>query len=215
MGNSVKTPNIPSFEDAMANFRAQIFYDLYVHVPGTIVAFNRATGLATVQPGLRRVYPTYTVPGGQTTKPYPQVANVMVFTLQGGGASVGADPAVGDPCLLLVADRNLDAWRQNGGQQAPLSDRAHHLSDCFALVGFNPLSAPLVSARLAGEAGIADALAKVTVKQGRLKIGNNLTDLATILKTLFTVLASDPGLNGTSHAALTAANTALDTLFYP
>lgn len=209
-----KAPLTPTFTDAMRNFRDQLFYELYCHLPGEIVSFNRATGIASVQVALKRVIPSYAVPTGQVIQPYPQLDNVPVYAMQGGGASVGVDPAPGDPCLILVLDRNIDLWLQNGGQQPPLSDRAHDLSDCFAIVGFNTLAQPLVSARLAGECGLADAAAKVVVKDGLVSVANQTQNLKTILATLFTALAADPGLNGASHTALAQANMALAALLY-
>lgn len=212
-----KTPHVPTFPDAMRNFRDQIFYDLYCHLPGSIVSFDRASGLASVAIGLKRVVPNYAVPTGQNTYAYPQLDSVPVYTLQGSGGSVGADPAPGDPCLLVVLDRNIDAWLQNGGAQAPVSDRAHDLSDCFCFVGFNPTTKPLISARLAGECGISDALAKVVVKNGLVDISNGplpANNLGGILTTLFSALAADPGLSPASHTALALANTELAALLY-
>lgn len=213
MGN--KTPHTPTFPDAMENFRKDLGYRLYCHLPGEIVSFSRATLTASVKVGLKQVIPDYAAATGQRLTPYPQLDNVLVFTLQGGGASVGADPVAGDPCLICIMDRNIDAWFQNGGQQAPLSDRAHDLSDAFCFVGFNPLVKPLASARAAGECGIADALAAVVVKDGKVGIRNGAlpaNNLSGILTTLFTALASDPGLSAGSHTALTTANAQLAAL---
>lgn len=211
-----KTPNIPTFTDAMRNFRDQLFYDLYCHMPGEIVAFDRTTGVASVQINLKRVIPNYAVPTGQNVQPYPQLDNVPVFLLQGGGGSVGADPKKGDPCLIVVMDRNIDAWLQNGGQQAPLSDRAHDLSDCFAFVGFNPLNKPVLSARLAGECGIADALAKIVVKNGLVDISNGplpANSLGGILNTMLTAMAAATTVPQIAAAAATA-QASLATLLY-
>lgn len=212
-----KTPLIPTFDDALESWWTSRAYRFYCHLPGAIVSFNRATGTAVVNVGLKQVIPDVTAPTGMRLAPYPQLADVPVFTLQGGGASIGADPAPKDPCLLLIADRNIDAWFQNGGQQAPLSPRCHDLSDGFALVGFNPLTQLLASARLAGEAGVADATAKVVVKNGKVSIGNGAAPtqkLGGILSALFTTLATDPGLSAGSHTALTNAAAYVAALLY-
>lgn len=211
-----KTPHIPTFADAMENFRKDLGWRLYCHLPGNVVAFQRATMTASVQVALKQVVPDYTVPTGSRTSPYPQLENVPVFTLQGGGASMGADPAPGDACLICVLDRNIDAWYQNGGQMpaAPLSDRAHDLSDAFCLVGFNPLAKPLMTARLPGEAGLADALAKVVVKNGLVNISNGplpVNSLGGILDIFFTATAAATTVAQIAAAA-TVAKAALATL---
>lgn len=213
-----RAPKTPTFDDAMRNFRRQVFYELYVHLPGSIASFDRASGTATVNVGLRRVLPDYTVPAGQRTVPYPQLSGVPIFALQGGGVSVGADPQAGDPCLICVLDRNVEGWMQQGAALPPPSDRAHHLADCFAFVGFNPLGKPLASARLAGEVGIAEALdgtgAKVVVKNGKASIANNAQNLLTILTSVLTPLSVDPGVSSATKAAALAALTSLAALLY-
>jgi len=40
----------------------------------------------------------------------------------------------GDACLVIFADRDIDAWLE-GGNEKP-SGRMHSLSDGFAFVGF-------------------------------------------------------------------------------
>lgn len=213
----VKTPRIPTFEDALENWWTSRAYRLYCHLPGQVVTFDRATLTITASVGLKQVIPDVSVPTGQRLAPYPQLTHVPVFTLQGSGGSVGADPAPGDTCLLAIADRNIDAWFQNGGQQAPLSPRCHDLSDAFAFVGFNPLVKIPVSARLAGETGIADAVAKMVVKNGKASISNgplSTQKLGPILSDLFATLASDPGLSAGSHTALTNAAAQVSALLY-
>lgn len=212
-----KTPQTPDFYQAMQNYGRTLRYNFYCHLPGEVITYDRTKGRADIRIGLKRVIPDYTTSTGFKLADYPQLSGVPIFFGQGGGASIGADPAPGDPCLIVVLDRNVDAWLQNGGQQAPVSDRSHDLSDCFAFVGFNNLAKPLVSARLAGEAGIADAVAKVVVKAGLIDISNGplpANNLGGILTTLFTALAADPGLSGASHTALAAANASLATLLY-
>lgn len=213
---STKTPHVPTFPDAMENFRKDLGYRLYCHLPGTVVSFNRTKMTANVAVALKQVIPDYTVPTGQRVFPYPTLSEVPVFALQGGGASVGADPAAGDPCLICVLDRNIDAWFQGDGQQpqAPLSDRAHDLSDAFCLVGFNPLAKPLVSARLAGECGVADAAAKVVVKNGLVNISNGplpANSLGGILDIFFTATAGATSVAQIAAAAA-AAKASLATL---
>lgn len=206
---SNKTPKAPEFTDAMRRFADDLRYNLYCHLPGEIISFDRTKGTAKVQPALLRVFPDYTVPSGQRTAPYKPLEDVPVFVLQGGGASLGADPVPGDPCLLAVADRNLDAWLAQGGQPAPLSPRAHDLSDCLAFVGFNPVSRPLSarSARRAGEAGISDALAKIVVKNGLVNISNGpapVNSLGGILDIFFTATAAATSVAQVAAAAAIA-----------
>lgn len=181
-----KTPQTPTFPDAMENFRKDLGYRLYCHLPGEVVTFDRTRMTATVKVGLKRVIPDYVAKTGSKNAAYPTLTDCPVFVLTGGAGSIGADPAPGDPCLIAVADRNIDAWFQNGGQQAPLSPRAHDLSDSLVFVGFRPLAKPLVTERAAGEAGVADASAAVVVMGGRISIRNQADTLKAIIQDLIT-----------------------------
>ena len=42
----------------------------------------------------------------------------------------------GDACLVIFADRDIDAWFESGEAEVPPSGRMHSLSDGFAFVGF-------------------------------------------------------------------------------
>jgi hypothetical protein len=214
MGN--KTPQTPTFPDLLENFRKDLGYRLYCHLPGEIVDFNRTKLTATVKVALKRVIPDYAAETGSQQAGYPTLVDCPVFVLTGGAGSIGADPVAGDPCLIAVADRNIDAWFQNGGQQAPLSPRAHDLSDSLVFVGFRPLAKPLVAARAAGEAGISDASAAVVVMGGRVSIRNQADTLKAIIQDLIvqveavnTGLAAESGTIPTAAAAATAANVQL------
>lgn len=77
--------------------------------------------------------------------PLPPVADVPLFQLGGGEFVITLNPKVGDPCLLLVADRAIDAWFETGENRVPADFRQHDLSDCFALVGFRPKTMAIAS----------------------------------------------------------------------
>ncbi len=181
-----KTPQTPTFPDLLENFRKDLGYRLYCHLPGEIVDFDRTKLTATVKVGLKRVIPDYAASTGSKQAAYPVLVDCPVFVLTGGAGSVGADPVAGDPCLIAFADRNIDAWFQNGGQQAPLSPRAHDISDAFVFVGFRPRSKALITARAAGETGIADASAAVVVMDGKASIRNQGDTLKAIINDTIT-----------------------------
>ena len=48
----------------------------------------------------------------------------------------------GDACLVVFADRDIDAWFESGETEVPPSGRMHSLSDGFAFVGFRPRVIP-------------------------------------------------------------------------
>ena len=108
---------------------------------GKITGIN-ANGTVTVainfQKIIRGVIPIEGNPimGDQIVQ-YPALVNVPVFVYQGGGAAILMPIAVGDPCILLFCDRDLDIWFETGQVAPPNSDRVHNINDAIALVGLN------------------------------------------------------------------------------
>ena len=70
---------------------------------------------------------------------YPLLVNVPYFIYQGGGACIVMPVAVGDPCVVLFCDRDMDVWFETGQIAPPNSDRVHSINDAIALIGINSL----------------------------------------------------------------------------
>ena len=95
----------------------------------------------TVQPSIRgRVEQ----PDGSTKSvALPLLVDVPAVFPSGGGFTLTFPIHQGDECLVVFADRCIDAWWQSGGIGEPLETRTHNLSDGFALVGpFSPARDP-------------------------------------------------------------------------
>ena len=114
-------------QNALEALKQEILSTMHCAMPGNIVSFDSASGLAAVQPALRRK----TSSGAILTAPV--LRDVPVF-LPAADHSV----SIGDPCLLLFMDFCLDGWLQAGQPVLPPSPRQHDLSDAIALVGFAP-----------------------------------------------------------------------------
>lgn len=77
-----------------------------------------------------------------TSTAYPVLVDCPYFVLQGGGAYIDMPISVGDYCLVLFCDRNIDTWWSTANVADPATPRKHSLSDGFALVGLNPKTSP-------------------------------------------------------------------------
>jgi len=73
-----------------------------------------------------------------TSAAIPLLVDVPYFVLQGGGAYIDMPIAVGDYCIVLFNDRDIDTWWSTANQADPASSRKHDLSDGIAIVGINP-----------------------------------------------------------------------------
>lgn len=109
-------------------------------LPGRVESFDAATQTATVTPSIRRVV---TIDGNQTTLQMPKVLKVPVVYphAQSAGFALTVPISEGDEVLLIVADRSIDLWADNGGIQNPVEPtqpRSHDITDSLAVVGATP-----------------------------------------------------------------------------
>lgn len=77
---------------------------IHTAMPGRIVSFDAAKGIATVKPAMK-----FKKPDGKTMD-FPQVTGVPVVFPQGAGqgATIAFPVKPGDSCLLVVAEQSLD-----------------------------------------------------------------------------------------------------------
>lgn len=72
-------------------------------------------------------------------RPYPVLQGVPFVVLGGGGSSLTFPISVGDNCLLLFCDFEIDRWWESGEAQPSIFGRRHDISDAFALVGIHSM----------------------------------------------------------------------------
>lgn len=138
MSDQIASPVLPDLRTLLYSERQATAYALNCHEVGKITAFDSVKQTASVQIQVLRNLSGRSVP-------YPLLTDCPVHFPQGGGFSLTFPVAVGDPCLVLFNDRDLDNWFATGAVQLPNSGRAHDLSDGMVLVGFRNLSNPIAT----------------------------------------------------------------------
>ena len=93
--------------------KKEIFSSLHCALPGIVEAFDDSSGTASVRLALSGM---------------PVLQDVPVFVCN--------EVSVGDACLVVFADCDVDAWFDGNDSADPASGRMHSLSDAFAFVGF-------------------------------------------------------------------------------
>ena len=124
---------IPELRDLLFAMRREVFFSLNCATIGIVQSFNPAKQTAEIKIAFQRVV-------GNEIKDYPLLVDCPVVVLAGGAGRLTFPIAAGDSCLVLFADRNIDAWFSTGSVVVPASQRAHSLADGIALVGIRNLS---------------------------------------------------------------------------
>lgn len=114
---------------------------LRVALPGRIEKFDPATQLADVKPLLKEHYEGED--GETIVASLPVIVDVPVFCQGGQDFSLTMPVKKGDSCWLMFADRSIDSWNDQGGEQDPIDPRRHDLSDAVCIVGVRPKAGAL------------------------------------------------------------------------
>lgn len=213
---SIQDPDLRSLLQA---HKAEIFSGLNCHEVGKIESFNSATQTATVSFLVQRVVFNLeqAIGAGLQLTPtiidYPLLVDVPVFVYSGGGAVITLPVAVGDECLVLFNDRDLDNWFATGSAAQPNTGRMHSIADGFALIGFRSLRNSIPSY------STTDAEIRNIALGGRVSVGtkiaiaNSATDLKSVMDNLITALENWVDTHGdTPNPATLAALAAVKTL---
>ena len=126
----------PQLNDILDDFLDEVMHRINCVKIGKLTALS-ANNTATVQIQYKLASQTGTI---QT---FPLLLDVPVFVLQGGGAFIEFPVEVGDRCLVLFNDREIDNWWISEQVVLTNTPRKHDLSDGFALIGINSKANPL------------------------------------------------------------------------
>lgn len=179
----MKSANSTNLRDVLSAFQFDLMSSLNCVKVGRIESFDAQKKTATVQLLVKRI-----LPDGTASLPKP-LLDCPVFTLQGNGGGFQAPVSSGDHCLVLFADRNLDAWFETGAANTPYDGRMHDLSDGIALVGINPLTSTLANYE-ASTVKMFLGSAQIACKGGKIRIKNGTTDLLTVMNAFVDLLAT-------------------------
>lgn len=141
------------------------FSTLYVACPGIIQSFNPSEKTCVVQPTTR----AQVMAPDATTRwvELPLLVDCPVQFPGGGGVTLTFPLKLGDECLVIFADRCIDAWWQNGGLQNQAELRLHDLSDGFVIPG--------VSSKPKVQTSISTTEAQLRTDDGTRKVRLNPT----------------------------------------
>lgn len=179
----------PTLRDVLTDLKQEIMLAINCHGIATIraVSKNEDNGLITVNATMNYCKTIFVqLPDGTFApqlKNYPVMLDCPVIVLGGGSTALSFPISVGDQCLILFNDRDLNNWFAGAMSGPVASPRLHSFADAIALVGFQRLASLDTT-----HAYLTNGNAQVGVeasKDGSLvKIANDTTTLNTLLQDL-------------------------------
>jgi hypothetical protein len=130
--------------ESLMVFGERLRSELWTSLPGIIQSFDPIKQTCVVQPALQ--FQVEDPQGNLSWINMPLLVDCPVFFPSGGGITLTFPIAKGDECLVIFANRCIDAWWQNGcgpdangntTTQVQAEFRMHDLSDGMVLPGFD------------------------------------------------------------------------------
>lgn len=216
---------LPSFgmKDLLDFLKRDIFLSMNCHCVATVQSFNSETQTVSASLNYKK---TARVMNPQTRKAelqninYPVLVDVPIIVMSGGAASLQFPIAVGDECLILFNDRDIDNWFKTGQNVQVSTPRAHSFSDGIALIGLRSIPRVITDwdndrARLVnGDAYVGVSEEKIKIANATKTLLGVINGLIDILSTGFSANTPTPGnpLNPTAATQLTAYKSDVEEL---
>lgn len=180
----------------------------HVALPGKIESYDTDTNLASVKPTVSRRFR-----GAAFPTEYPVIPRVPIVQPETTKARIVFPIEVGDPVLLVFADRSIVSWLDSDGLSVREAEdvRQHHLSDAFAILGGMPTRAARAP-KFPGAVNIEVAEGtKIAFTNGPVELLDLLEQMLTLLDTVVTnILAITQSITPTTGPTLSPLVNATD-----
>ncbi len=153
---------LQEFVQEVQNSIDQSIRGIHTAMPGEILAYDPATGRATVKPTMK-----FKKPDG-TTMDFPQITGVPVLFQQGMGqnATIAFPVKAGDGCMIIVGEQSLDYWMY--GQETS-TDLAFDMTNAMCIPGLFVKANSVVAEACNNNAIIVDVVGtRLTIKKDGL-----------------------------------------------
>jgi hypothetical protein len=196
-------PVKPNLNIVLDSLKDNIFYSLNCHRVGIIQAFDSVKQTATITLVDKMVLSAFNQ--NDNYKDFAPLVDCPVIIYGNKEAWIDTPIAVGDECLVLFNDRDIDNWYKTGTTAAPLTNRTHDFSDAIAIVGLHS-SVKAINGFDNSAFGLRYKNAKIIIKSnGKVSIVNQNGSLFNVLNNTLTALISSSVLDGATKATLQTA----------
>ncbi len=193
-----------SLTGMLANFKKKTMQGMDNCLPAIVIAYDRASNRATVQPMIKMVG----TDGKSISR--AQIASVPVFQIAGGGFMLNFPIKAGDLGWIKAVDRDISLYLQASAEQQPNTNRMHSFNNGFflpqTLGGYTIYGADtdsVVLSTLDGSTRIAVSATEVTVTATD-KVTVNAPEIVLNADTKATVNSPEVEVNATTKATVTS-----------
>ena len=182
---SLKGSQEYTFIDVLNAHKRDVQVSTNCHAIGTVEAFNAAEQTCTVKIAYSFQVYEQQQNGREVLvqKDFPLLIDCPTIVVSGGNAGLTMPIAVGDNCLVLFNDRDIDNWFSGATSGPVASTRLHSISDGIVLVGVRPLSKVIPSYDTANP-HLYNGTASIKVKSNKILLENSTDKLGLLLKDL-------------------------------
>lgn len=170
----------PSLRELLDVIKEEVMIEINCHKLGTIQEFNFADQVCKATINYKKKL------NGQLIS-YPVLIDCPAIILTGGKAGLTFPIKVGDTCLALFNDEDIDNWFSSGQVSDVSTPRRHAFTDAVVLVGVRSLQNKL-AAYDTERAVLFNDKAKVAVGPSLIEISNDMTSLLQIINGLIDLL---------------------------
>jgi hypothetical protein len=176
----------PSLAKVIQDLVEKRLVDVHTSMPCKVVSYDEDTGLAVVQPALKRKF------AGTGLADLPTISNVPVCFPRMGKATLVFPVNPGDEGELHFAERSIDSWLTGGADQAD-DLRKHDLSDATFWPGLTsqPNKLKRKGKKTSAELRYNEQWIEL-LGNGKFKIANGKAELLNLIYRLILSLEGEP-----------------------
>jgi hypothetical protein len=121
-----------TISEALHAFVSRYLDNVHTCIPARFVSYDHNKSKSTVKPQMAKRY-------GENKLEYPQITDVPVLFPRSSNFSFTFPIKKNDPCLLIMSEKSIDDWMDNGKINIPLHDNENYsLSNAIAIPGIYP-----------------------------------------------------------------------------
>ncbi len=174
----IKQREAPTLTKVIETIIERNLVDMHTAIPGIIQEYDPKTKTAKVRPALRRRFNDER--GDQELNVFSQVP---VGFLQTNDFILSVPLQKGDEVLLIISERSIDSWLENGGIVTPNETRKFDLADAIAIPMLKPSGTGPAADAVNSLMAHGDSSIRMS-KEGRMAIGNKAEELISLLQEL-------------------------------